>query len=348
MTPKITLKLDANELPFEESLESRREEFPSLLTASLNRYPDANASALCTHYASFQGVADSNIIAGNGSDEVLDLIYKAFTTQGDTIVSLEPSFVMYGMMAKLFKCRYVGVPISHDQNIQVDVFIEAITTHKPRLVFICNPNNPTGALIQKEDLYKILEATSGLVIVDEAYSEFICDGYQEYSLIDSIGKFKNLIVLKTLSKAYGLAGLRIGFGLANEELIKALYSVKYPYNISLLSQNIALTLINEDFMSRLNDNRLCIINEREKLYNKLESLKYVTPYPSSANFIWLEVNTQVIDLSTFSEALKNSGIAIRQFDKGELKSFLRVTLGTPQENELFFDTFKTLLEEGTA
>jgi len=328
---KDTIKLDANELAYPLS-DVQIEKLRAVLDLkALNRYPDADAIELLEAYSAYIGVPQSQIIAGNGSDEVLDLIFKAFTTPKDVVLSLDPSFVMYEIMASIYKCEFRRYQPEAYYDLNPSNFIDYIEILQPKLIFICNPNNPTGALINPKDLIKIIQSTEAYVVIDEAYGEFISANFMDYSMIEMIDELPNLIVLKTLSKACGLAGLRIGFGLSNEINMSKLYDCKYPYTISNLSQALGVALLNSDFKDTIDVNRLQIIKSRDKLIAELKQYKALEVFDSYSNFVWMKFDANLISNDYFLEMLAAKNIKIRHFKKDYLKDYFRITVGTEYE-----------------
>lgn len=338
---KTIIKLDANELAYpltETQIEALLAEID---LQALNRYPDADATALIEAYGNYIGLPENQIIAGNGSDEVLDLIYKTFTTPKDLVVSIDPSFVMYETMASIYKCEFRRYQPEKYYTLDATNFVEYLEILKPKLVFICNPNNPTGALIQPTVLIEIVKSTKAIVVIDEAYGEFICENYQDYSMLQMLDELPNLIVLKTLSKAYGLAGLRIGFGMSNAANIEKLYQCKYPYNISKLSQSLGIALMKKDFKETLDLNRLQIIKNRDKLISELKTYDALDVYDSYSNFVWMKLNAELISRDTFIDALVDRGIKIRQFSQSYLNDYFRITVGTEFEIKQVLNCIET-------
>ena len=328
---KDIIKLDANELAYPLSDVQIEKLRANLDLQTLNRYPDADAIELLEAYSAYIGIPQSQIIAGNGSDEVLDLIFKAFTTPKDIVLSLDPSFVMYEIMASIYKCEFRRYQPETYYELNIANFMDYIEILSPRLIFICNPNNPTGALINPKDLIKIVQSTDAYVVIDEAYGEFISDNFMDYSMLEMIDELPNLIVLKTLSKACGLAGLRIGFGLSNEINMKELYNCKYPYTISNLSQALGIALLKSDFKETIDTNRLQIIKTRDKMISELKQYKALEVFDSYSNFVWLKLNADQISKDYFLETLVAKNIKIRYFKKDYLKDYFRITVGTEDE-----------------
>ncbi|GAU77922.1 histidinol-phosphate transaminase [Fusibacter sp. 3D3] len=337
------IKLDANELAYPLSdiqIEKLRAEID---LQALNRYPDADATELIEAYSAYIGTSQCQIIAGNGSDEVLDLIYKAFTTPKDIVLSIDPSFVMYEIMASIYNCEFRRYQPERYYNLNPTDFMDYINILKPKLIFICNPNNPTGALIEPKTLIEIVKSTDAYVVIDEAYGEFICDDFMDYSMLKMIDELPNLIVLKTLSKACGLAGLRIGFGLSNETNMAKLYNCKYPYTISNLSQSLGIALLKADFKATIDNNRLQIIEMRDKLVAALKQYKDLEVFDSYSNFVWLKLNATRISKTSFLESFASKNIKIRYFQKDYLDYYFRITVGTEFEINQVLSCIETAL-----
>jgi histidinol-phosphate aminotransferase len=333
------IRLNANEIniPLNDAL--IEEILSEMNLAGFNRYPESDSQSLVKAYARLIGVDENEVIAGNGSDEILDILFKAFTSYGDKIMSITPSFVMYELISQVYRCTFSPYRLKSYNDFDVDDFIAAIEAEKPRMVFICNPNNPTGLLIPKADLIKIVESTDAMIILDEAYGEFISDNYRDYSMIDERRKYSNLIILKTLSKAYGLAGLRVGFGIADKAQIAALDAKKYPYNVSLFSQQFALGLINRAERPFLKERIRTTIENRSYFVEKLKEFEGITVFPSAANFVWLYAPT--VDLKVLSDA---AGILIRVFTTDQLKGYCRISIGTKTEMDAMIDAIKEGME----
>lgn len=342
-TLKNMIKLDANELAYPLSdvqIEKLRAE---LDLQALNRYPDADALELLEAYSAYIGLPQNQIIAGNGSDEVLDLIYKAFTAPKDIVLSLDPSFVMYEIMSSIYNCDFRRYQPEAYYNLNPVNFIDYIEILKPKLIFICNPNNPTGALIEPKALIEIVKSTDAYVVIDEAYGEFICDNFMDYSMLKMIDELPNLIVLKTLSKACGLAGLRIGFGISNETNMDKLYKCKYPYTISNLSQALGIALLKSDFKETINFNRLQIIETRAKMISEFKQYKALEVFDSYSNFIWMKLDANLISKDYFLETLLAKNIKIRYFKKDYLEDYFRITVGTEYEMQQVLSCIETAL-----
>ena len=311
--------LDANENPFD---------------SSLNRYPDPQQTALKAIISKQKEVASDQILLGNGSDEVLDLIFRAFCEPNqDSILTLPPTYGMYEVLANLNAIENIQVPLNSDFQIEVDSILEHI---KPttKLLFICSPNNPSGNTVDRTAVERLLKDFKGLVVIDEAYIDFT----EESSWIQWLNVYPNLIVTQTLSKAYGLAGIRLGICYASKEIIAVLNKIKPPYNINTLTQEAALkALHNKEVVS---DQIASIINERNRLNKALETYPFIKKlYPSEANFILIKVDDAN---KRYDELIKNGIVVRNRSSQSHCENCLRITVGTPSENTQLFTLLKTL------
>ncbi|MBS7526091.1 histidinol-phosphate transaminase [Fusibacter paucivorans] len=329
------IRLNANEINIPLSDAVIDDILSEMNLAGFNRYPESDSQSLIKAYADYMKIDEDEVIAGNGSDEILDILFKAFTSYGDKVMSIAPSFVMYELVSQVYRCAFVPYQLKDYNSFDTDDFIEVLQKEKPRMVFICNPNNPTGLLIPKADLIKIVESTDAMIILDEAYGEFISDTFRDYSMIDERRNYRNLIVLKTLSKAYGLAGLRVGFGIAGKEQVAAMAEKKYPYNVSLFSQQFALGLINRASLPFFKERIQTTIENRRYFVEALKAFETITVFPSAANFVWLYAPT--VDLKALSDA---AGILIRVFTTDQLKGYCRISIGTKDEMDAMLDAIK--------
>lgn len=302
------------------------------LVTKYNRYPDPMQKELKKVIADVKGLDSENLFLGNGSDEVLDLIFRLTTIPFlDSVAYLNPSYGMYSVLAKIngLRCKEIDL----DNQFQISSSEILSQAKDSRLLILCNPNNPTGNVISKDCLLEIVRNFQGLVVVDEAYIDF-CPAY---SLADEVNNYSNLIVVQTLSKAYGMAGLRIGMGIASTEWISSLNRIKPPYNLSSLVQKIA----NKELKAiSWNDIKTEIILERERLTNFLKSHPSVSEvFPSEANFILFRIRAA----SEIYKKLVENGIVVRdrsnQFNCSET---LRVSIGTKTENDQFIEIMQTL------
>ncbi len=309
--------LDANENPFNNGY---------------NRYPDPYQMKVKKRLSEIKGVPIENMLLGNGSDEVLDLIFRAFCEPGvDNIVSHNPSYGMYPVLAEVNNIKINKVPLELGFRLNAKAMIQA-SDDQTKIFFICSPNNPSGNILIREEIQKLLALEKAIVVIDEAYIDFA----EEDSWINELDKYENLIVCQTLSKAWGLAGIRLGMCYASKEIISVLNAIKPPYNVNELTQEKALEMLND--VAGFQKNLDVILAEKKKLEEilpKLECIKEV--FPSDANFILVKVENAT-ELYNF---LLERKIIVRNRSKEYLcDNCLRLTIGTPEENEKLVEGLK--------
>ncbi|MCH8555303.1 MAG: histidinol-phosphate transaminase [Schleiferiaceae bacterium] len=305
--------LDANENPYGEA----------------NRYPDPKQVQLTEKLAEIWKTDANQVLATHGSDEGLDLLFRLLVVPGvDRVLICPPTYGMYGVIAAIHGVSVVEVQLRPNFTIDFEGLQNTVEQVTPKMILITNPNNPTGNLVG--DIERVLQLSPNLVVVDEAYMDFC----PEFSAVPLLKKYPNLIITKTLSKAYGMAGLRIGAILASPFLISWLRKIKLPYNISTLTQKHALCQLEKiENLAALRDE---IIDEREKLQIALKRLSIViNVYPSQANFLLVSVT----EPRTVFQALLAAGIIVRDRSK-EVANALRITVGTPEENRLLIKELK--------
>ena len=311
--------LDANENPFD---------------SSLNRYPDPQQTDLKSLISQQKKVPTNQILLGNGSDEVLDLIFRAFCEPNtDSILTLPPTYGMYDVLANLNAIDNIKVSLSSDFQLEVDAILAAIQP-KTKLLFICSPNNPSGNTVDRRAIERILKFFEGLVIIDEAYIDF----RNEVSWTQFLNAYPNLIVVQTLSKAYGLAGIRLGICYASKEIIAVLNKIKPPYNVNTLTQEAAVkALHNKDVVS---DQIASILNERIRLKKALTAYSFIKKiYPSEANFFLIKVDDAN---KRYDELIKNGIVVRNRSSQLHCDNCLRITVGSPSENTQLLTLLKTL------
>lgn len=313
-TGKEGVFLDANENPF-----------GSITEQDFNRYPDPYQSALKEEIAKFKGVRPTQIFLGNGSDEAIDLLYRAFCNPGkDNVILLPPTYGMYEVSANINDVEIRKVALTPDFQLQPDKILTAANDNS-KILFICSPNNPSANKAKREDILFLLENFKGLVVVDEAYIDFS----DEPSFTTELDRFPNLLVMQTFSKAWGLASLRLGMAFASEELIRILNKIKPPYNISGLTQETVLAAIQDK--AKVDRMIQDILAEREFLKSELEKLPFVQKiHPSHANFLLV----QIPNANQVYDDLIKEKIIVRNRAKVLLcEDCLRITVGTREENE---------------
>jgi histidinol-phosphate aminotransferase len=330
------IKLDAMENPYPLPLALREEIAGLMIQAPVNRYPDASATSLKSSLRQALAIPDGmDILLGNGSDEIIQIIAMAAAKPGAVLMSVEPAFVMFRMIATFTGIRYVGVPLKKDFSLDLELMLSAIAKHQPAVIFLAYPNNPTGNLFDPEAIKRIISATPGIVVVDEAYQAFA-----DTSFIDELSKYPNLLLMRTLSKS-GLAGLRLGLLIGRPEWLEQLEKLRLPYNIGIMTQLIAEKVLQHTAI--LSEQAEAIKSERAKMNAFLATMKSIETYPSKANFILFRVNKA----SQIFQALKQRRILIKNLDGTHplLENCLRVTVGTPEENAQFCTALQSILSE---
>ena len=322
------VKLDAMENPFSLPGWLRRKIGTAVENAELNRYPEPDAPRLRDRLRRVMGVPDGfDLLLGNGSDEIIAMVINAVAAAGAVVMAPTPAFVMYRMSAIIAKARWVGVPIRPDFELDLPAMLEALRVHRPAVVFIAYPNNPTGNLFDEEAIAAIVREAPGLVVIDEAYQPFA-----GRTLMPRLRDFPNLLVLRTVSKL-GLAGIRLGCVAGHPGWIRELDKVRGPYNINVLTQVVAETVL--EHQEVLDEQAACIRAERERLQSECARLPGVTVYPSAANFLLLRVP----DAQGVFEGLRARGVLVKSLHGAIplLDQCVRFTVGTPEENALLAD-----------
>jgi histidinol-phosphate aminotransferase len=311
--------LDANENPFENGV---------------NRYPDPQQASVKSVLANQNGVAKNQILLGNGSDEVLDLLFRAFCEPKiDNVITLPPTYGMYGVLANLNAVENREVLLSNDFQPQLEEIMKAVNNNT-KMIFLCSPNNPTGNTFLEESVQYLLDNFNGLVVIDEAYIDFS----DKDSWIQKINTSPNLIITQTLSKAYGLAGIRLGICYASAAIIAVLNKIKPPYNVNELTQQRALDRLENPIQIKEEINS--IIAQRELLFKVLDEVSFVSKiYPTEANFILIKVD----NANQRYDELIAKGIVIRNRTTQPLcENTLRLTIGTEEENRKLIAALKSL------
>ncbi|MBM95733.1 MAG: histidinol-phosphate transaminase [Oceanospirillaceae bacterium] len=338
------VKLDAMENPYHwpEDMVSQWQQL--LAECSLNRYPHPKAPEVVEGLRRVMNVPEQyEVLLGNGSDEIIQLLAMAVANPGATVMAPEPGFVMYRMTATFVGLDYVGVPLNEDFSLDVPAMTAAISERKPALLFLAQPNNPTGNLWAEEDLHTLVQAMAtpdhtGLVILDEAYLPF-----SSRSHLDWLDQYPNVLVMRTLSKV-GLAGLRLGMIIGRAEWLNELDKVRMPYNINVLTQASAAFALKHYDVLEQQCQALC--QQRTRLFEALEALG-LEPFESEANFVLTRVPQGAgISARELFDALKQAGILIKCLDGGHplLTACLRFTVGSEEENTQLLDALKVILD----
>lgn len=317
------VKLDANESPY-----GFKDVIRVLRKIDTNRYPDPEAKELKITIAKDLKVRQSNILQGNGSDE---LIYYLVTVFGGPVLFPVPTFSMYGIITQALGEKKIPVPLDKKFDLDIDSICFALKEEMPKLVFLSSPNNPTGNCFSTERILKIIERTRGIVVVDEAYQPFAGNK----GFIPMLNDYRNLVIMRTLSKV-GLAGLRVGFLIAAQEIIEEVNKVRLPFNLNTFSQAVAIDILKNKKKLRLSIKS--IISERERLFKEMKIIDGIFPYPSEANFILFRVK----EPDKIYKELMKRGVLIRNMNR-VIQGCLRVTVGEPYENRVFLNTLKKVM-----
>jgi len=318
------VKLDGNESPFSLPQDVQEKLELSLKEIEVNRYPDPEAERLIEILSKVSEFPKGGILLGNGSDELIGMLITTLTSGSGKVLCPTPSFSMYKLTALAMESHVLEVDLDEKFDIDLDATIKVIEDNDPDLIFLATPNNPTGNMYSAGKIAEIISVAKGVVVVDEAYSDF-----SGYTFLPLVKECENLVILRTLSKV-GFAGLRVGMLFANEDLVREINKVRYPYNINSLSQAVSeVVLENHEFVS---ESIQLIIRERDRVYKTLSSIESIQAYPSDANFIFFEAK----DADSLFSKLVDRDILIRNFNRpGRLQNCMRVTIGTPQENDAF-------------
>jgi histidinol-phosphate aminotransferase len=311
--------LDANENPY-----------PS----PYNRYPDPLQLKVKEKLGKIKGVSPDQIFLGNGSDEAIDLLIRAFCEpHRDSILITEPTYGMYAVCAGVNAVKVQQVSLTVDFDIDLNAFPLTIDS-STKIIFLCSPNNPTGNLLNRQSIIEILDRFYGIVVIDEAYIDFA----GRPSFVEEIKNYPNLVVLQTFSKAWGLAGLRLGMAFASADIISVLNKIKYPYNVNIQTQEIALEVLDNAYKKDIWVDE--ILSERERLIDQLRALQIVQHvFPTDSNFVLVRVT----EAHATYNYLAGKGIIVRDRSKVTLcADCLRITIGTPEENQILIQALQQL------
>ena len=311
--------LDANENPFDNGV---------------NRYPDPQQRKLKEVIARGRGVAANQLLIGNGSDEVLDLIFRAFCIPNqDKIIVMPPTYGMYRVLANINCITLDEIPLNNDFQLVTKDIINQIST-QTKAIFLCSPNNPSGNSFHREDILTLLESFTGLVVIDEAYIDFST----QKSFVSDLSSYPNLIITQTLSKAFGLAGIRLGICISSEEIIDILNKIKPPYNINSLTQERAISALEDWDTTQRQVTQL--IADRKGLFAQLEKISFIEKvYPSDANFLLVQVDDAN---KRYAQLIENDIVVRNRSNQVGCENCLRFSVGTPQENQILIETLNRL------
>ena len=329
------VKLDANENPYGPS--------PSVYSALANEkdyhiYPDPDSTALRQALSEYTGIDATHIIAGQGADELIDLIVRLFVTPGDAVINCPPTFGMYRFDTELNGGKIIDVERKADFSLDIETIVETANSGdgNTKILFITSPNNPDGSVLSDVCLRQLLQLPL-IVVLDEAYIEFAGG-----SRVDWVLEHENLVVLRTFSKWAGLAGLRVGYGIFPPWIISHLLKIKQPYNVNVAGSAAAVASLAD--VRQLQVNIRKIVEERERLYSALRNFDFLEPYPSEANFILSRVVGR--DAAGLKAALAARGILIRYFNTPRLQDHVRISVGKPAQTSVLLDALKACRMSG--
>ncbi|MDR3586092.1 MAG: histidinol-phosphate transaminase [Desulfosporosinus sp.] len=329
------IKLDANENPFPWPVGMREELFSAKLM--FNRYPDGMAQDLKKAIATYTKIPMEGILVGNGSDELIQLILLTFGGLGKAVVIHPPTFGMYQISAHLTDTTVVEVPLINGLDLDTEQMLKATLSPDAHVVIICNPNNPTGTQFPREEVLQLVRESGKIVVVDEAYAEF-----SEESLISEIENYPNLVILRTFSKSFGMAGLRLGYLLGQAETIALINRVRPPFNVNLFSQKAGILALG--YLSQYQEQIQCLKAETQKLYEGLTQVPDVVVYPTKANFILFKPG----DPDRWAAELLKRGFLVRNMGALPiLGKCLRISAGLPEDNEGFIRAIREISIDST-
>jgi histidinol-phosphate aminotransferase len=328
---KEIIRLNANENPYG----SIKEINDKLSNFSFHNYPDSNQAKLRKFLSKYTDIPTENIVAGSGADEMIELIFKIYGKKEDVLIDAQPTFGMYSFLATSMGMKVINSPRKEDWSIDLLKTVDLINEHKSKLLFIASPNNPTGNIANENEIINLLE-TGTIVIVDETYYEFCSK-----SCSNLLNSFENLIILRSFSKWAGIAGLRIGYMMASKNVISNIFKIKQPYNVNLAAEVAAITTLENS--DKLIENIQIINNEKEDFFSFLNEYTNITPFLSEANFILCKFKNN--DSEIVFNKLAKEGIFVRKFSDDNLKNYLRISIGKPEQMKKIKKVIKTYYEK---
>lgn len=329
------IKMDANENPYPFPDEILQNIYKRVKERGITRYPDPIAKNLRVQLAKYTGVTPEQIIVGNGSDEMIQLLLQVFGGPGTQSLIPYPTFSMYGIHTRITGGNPVGIPLKEDFSLSMDELLREVQRSENKVTFLCTPNNPTGSTIPVSQIEEILKKAKGIVVADEAYLEF----YNRETNTSLLQKYNNLAIIRTFSKAFALAGLRVGYMLASAEIIREMMKLKQPYNVNAFSQEAAVTVLENRAIFKPQVEM--IIAQRERLFDALKAMPGIKVYPSGSNYLMFRTEKSGPEIH---RALIEKGVLIRNLHGGPgLDNCLRVTIGQKEENDTFLEKLKEII-----
>ncbi len=333
---RASVKINQNENPWDVPGAIKEETLRRLEKRKWSRYPDFVSTSLHEHLAGFASWRADGVIAGNGSNELIQATLMVTIGAGTRVLISEPTFALYRQVTTVLGGEVRSVPLTERFQFDVQALLRSVVDERPDVVILCSPNNPTGCVISDDDLREILRSAPGLVIIDEAYHEFA-----NHSVVPLLYEFENLVVLRTFSKAMALAGLRLGYLLASPELVTEVRKAVLPYNLNAFSQTAAEVAV-ELYESELNPVVKKIVSERQRLFEALTAIRGLDPVASHANF--MIVHSTISPAEVFNELVERD-ILIRDVSGYPmLKEYFRVSVGTPEENDRLINALKEIMD----
>ncbi|HEX8136955.1 MAG TPA: histidinol-phosphate transaminase [Pyrinomonadaceae bacterium] len=339
LTPeRASVKINQNENPWDAPERIKQETLRRLESVAWSRYPDFVPTALHERLAHFAGWRGDGVLAGNGSNELIQALLMVTVGEGRRVLISEPTFTLYRQVATVLGGEVLSVPLDHRLSYDASALLKATKEFRPQVTIICSPNNPTGCRLDRAELAALLKASPGLVAVDEAYFEFSAQ-----TVVPLLGEHANLLVFRTFSKAMALAGLRIGYLLAAPALAREVGKAVLPYNLNIVSQTVAAVAL-EMYDAELRPLIAALIAERERLSMELSLIEGLTPVPSHANF--MVVRSALASRRVFAELLKRDILVRDVSGYPMLADFFRVSVGTPTENDLVVAALSEIFGKG--
>ncbi|MHA1359575.1 MAG: histidinol-phosphate transaminase [Candidatus Helarchaeota archaeon] len=336
ITDRQIIKLDANENMLIEPDWLREKINEAIESSIVSRYPDNLYIEARDSLAKYLNVKKNQILLGNGSDDVLDAIIHAFLDNSSELITAEPTFSMYEFLTKIIGAKYVVTLVDENFDVNTEEILASITKNT-KIIILSSPNNPTGNQFSTNRLKQIIEGTDRIVVIDEAYVDFA-----NYNLLEWINRYDNLIIMRTLSKSWGLAGLRVGYAVSNDEVISFLKNVQKPYSLNIIGQAIIPSIIRD--IDYINNIIQTIKDERDWLYHAYQSIDNLVCYPSVTNFFLLRIIKEDFTANKLINQLIQKGIVIRdRSDQPLLQNCVRITIGTHKMNEYVIESLEKIL-----
>ena len=325
------IKLNQNESPFDIPVSIKQKICEKLVEKKWNQYPQKDPVGLIKLLSDYTNFSSQGIVVGNGSIELIQAIYTTLCDINDSIVMISPGYTVFPREASIRNLKYKEIPLKEDYSFDVDAIIEA--SQNAKVVIFANPNNPTGTAISLSEIERIAKSFNGILVIDEAYYEFY-----DVTALPLLEKYKNIIIIRTCSKVFSIAGIRIGYIIANPEIALQIDKAKPLFSIGILQKTIGEEILkNREYIK---DVAKSVIRERELMFNEIKKLKNIVPIPSKTNFFLLKILNN--DASKVFYFLKENKILVRHFNIPGLKNTIRVSIGTPEENKYVLENLRKL------